>query len=86
MITDQQKRTINIISDPPSSQYCTKTTICMLNRYATKHQIPMRWIVLESGHGKGIGDAISAQMKRKMNEFIAFNSNKSYEKNMRFCP
>ena len=40
----------------------------------------MRWIFLESGHGKGIGDAISAQMKRKMDEFIAFNPNKSYEK------
>jgi hypothetical protein len=52
----------------------------MLNQYVTKHTITMRWIFLESGHGKGIADAISAQMKRKMSECISFNSDKSYEK------
>lgn len=40
----------------------------------------MRWIYLESGHGKGIADAISAQMKRKMDECISFNPSRSYEK------
>ena len=75
---------MNIILGSPSSQYRNNTTIYMLNRYATKPQIPMRWILLESEHGKGIGDAVSAQMKRKMDECIAFNSNKLYEKPLDF--
>ena len=44
----------------------------------------MRWIFLESGHGKGIADAISAQTKRKMDECISFNPGKSYDKAMDF--
>ena len=56
----------------------------MLNRYAKKHQILIRWIFLESGYDKGIADAISAQTKRKMKEYIAFNLNKSYEKILDF--
>ncbi|CAF1441672.1 unnamed protein product [Adineta steineri] len=79
LIVDQ-KKTINIISDSPWSQYRNKTTIYMLNRYATKYSINMKWIFLECGHGKGIADAISAQMKRKMDDCISFNPNKSYEK------
>ncbi|CAF5010042.1 unnamed protein product, partial [Rotaria sp. Silwood1] len=84
LINDQQKKQINIISDSPSSQYRNKTTIYMLNRYATKHNITMRWIFLECGHGKGVADAISAQMKRKMDECISFNPTKSYEKSLDF--
>jgi hypothetical protein len=39
----------------------------------------------QDGRGKGIVDAISAQMKRKMNECISFNSNKSYDKALDFA-
>ena len=84
LITGQQKRKINVVSDPPSSQYRNKTAICMLNRYATKHQIPMRLIFIVSGHDKGIADAIPAPMKRKMDECIAFNQNGLYEKILDF--
>jgi hypothetical protein len=84
LISDQQKKKINIISDSPSSQYRNKTSIYMLNQYATKHKISMRWIFLECGHGKGVADAISAQMKRKMNECISFNPHKSFEKALDF--
>ena len=41
LTTDQQERMINVVSDSPSSQYRNKTAICMLNRYATKRQIPI---------------------------------------------
>jgi hypothetical protein len=78
LINDQQKKKINIISDSPSSQYRNKTSIYMLNQYAIKYSVEMRWIFLESGHGKGVADAISAQMKRKMNECISFNPNKTF--------
>ncbi len=78
MIEHKKIKRINIISDSPSSQYRNKTTIYFLNQYATQLAITIRWIFLESGHGKGIADAISARMKRKMDECISFNPNKSY--------
>ncbi|CAF0941352.1 unnamed protein product [Rotaria sordida] len=84
LIIDQQKKRIDIISDSPSSQYRNKPSIYMLNQYATKHAITMRWIFLECGHGKGVADAISAQMKRKMDKYVSFNPTKSYEKTSDF--
>ena len=84
LITGQQKRMINVVSGSPSSQYRNKTAICILNRCATKRQIPKRLIFLESGYDKDTADAISAQMKRKINECIASNPNKLYEKILDF--
>ena len=44
----------------------------------------MRWIFLECGYGKDVADAISAPMKRKMNECISFNPTKPFEKALDF--
>ncbi|CAF3008769.1 unnamed protein product, partial [Rotaria sp. Silwood2] len=51
-----------------------------MKKIATGHNIDIKWIFLESGHGKGVADAIGAAIKRKFNEIIAFNPDNSFQK------
>ncbi|CAF1566537.1 unnamed protein product, partial [Didymodactylos carnosus] len=58
LIDENNINTINFISDSPVSQYRNKTTIFMMKRFAIDYNIDIKWIFLESGHGKGVADAV----------------------------
>ncbi|CAF2028493.1 unnamed protein product, partial [Rotaria magnacalcarata] len=66
------------ISDSPVSQYRNKTTFYFLKQYAIANQITVKWIYLESGHGKGVADEVGAVIKKKMDEAVAFHPDKAF--------
>ncbi|CAF3423393.1 unnamed protein product [Rotaria socialis] len=70
---------INFISDSPVSQYRNKTMIFLMKKLATDRHIDIKWIFLESGHGKGVADAVGATVKRKFDETVAFNPDNTFE-------
>ncbi|CAF4629791.1 unnamed protein product [Didymodactylos carnosus] len=70
--------TINLISDSPISQYRNKTMFFLMKKFAVEHKIEMKWIFLESGHGKGIADAIGGALKRKFDDAINFQPDESF--------
>ena len=51
----------------------------LMKQFAIKNQIKMKWIYLETGHGKGIADAIGATLKRKFDETVNFQPDTSFE-------
>ena len=64
---------INVVSDSLKSQYRNKTIFRFMKTFCMTNNINMRWIVLESGYGKGIPDGIGATVKRTIKEVM--NSN-----------
>ncbi|CAF1400062.1 unnamed protein product [Didymodactylos carnosus] len=78
LIRQKNITTINIISDSPVSQFRNKTTISIMKKYAEEEKINLKWIFLESGHGKGVADAVGAALKRKFDETIAFDPDNIY--------
>ena len=50
----KEKNMINIISYSPTSQYCNKKIFWMIQSFARKQKINIKWIYLESCHGKGL--------------------------------
>ena len=52
--------TINIISDSPSLQYRNKCMFWLIQNFFAERKVEIKWIYLESGHGKGIPDRIGA--------------------------
>lgn len=67
-----------LISDSPVSQFRNKTIFYLLKNHAMSNQMTVKWIYLESGHGKGIADAIGATVKRLMDQAVAFHPDESY--------
>jgi hypothetical protein len=80
LIEEKKMKNITLISDSPLSQYRNKTTIFFLKKYATSRKIEMKWIFLESGHGKGVSDGVGASLKRQMDDAIAFKPDVSFNK------
>jgi len=78
LIHEKKVTAINIISDSPVSQYRNKTTIYFMKKYATTEQVDIKWIFLESGHGKGVADAVGAAVKRKFDEVVSFDPDNSF--------
>ena len=66
---------IVIVSDSPTSQYRNKDIFYLNNAFATEHDLSLRWIYLESGHGKGIADGVGAAVKRVITTIMAQNVN-----------
>ncbi|CAF0997371.1 unnamed protein product [Rotaria magnacalcarata] len=79
LINENNVNSINFISDSPISQYRNKTMIYLMKKLATDHHIDIKWIFLESGHGKGVVDAVGAAVKRKFDETVAFNPDNTFE-------
>ena len=42
-------------------------------QFALEYEIELRWIYLESGHGKGIPDGIGAVVKKAIKDVISYN-------------
>ena len=64
---------INIISDSPTSQYRNRTMCWLLHSYCAENFVEIKWIWLESGHGKGIPDGIGATVKKAIKDILSFN-------------
>ena len=71
------KNTINVESDSPLSQYRNKNVFWMIEQFSKNNQTVLKWIYLETGHGKGIPDGIGAVVKRAISDIIAMNPDKS---------
>ena len=69
------KSNIVIVSDSPTSQYRNKDIFYLNNAFATEHDLSLRWIYLESGHGKGIAGGVGAAVKRVITTIMAQNVN-----------
>ena len=44
-----------------------------MKKFSIDYNIDTKWIFLESGHGKGVADAVGAAIKRKFDETVTFN-------------
>lgn len=82
LVHEKQVTTINIISDSPLSQFRNKTTIYLMKQFATKEQVDVKWIFLESGHGKGVADAVGAAVKRNFDQAISYKPDDSFKNAM----
>ena len=71
--------TINIISDSPVSQFRNKSTIYLMQKFATTHSVDFRCLFLESDHGKGVADAVGAVLKRLFDEAVSFDPDNSFD-------
>jgi len=78
--TDSTKniKRLNFISDSVLSQFRNKTIFYFLKQYAITNQMTVKWIYTESGHGKGIADAVGAVIKRSMDQIIALHPDEAY--------
>ncbi|CAF3986560.1 unnamed protein product [Rotaria sordida] len=79
LIQNHDVTTLNFISDSPVSQYRNKTTIYFMTKYAQKEEIGIKWVYLESGHGKGVADAVGAALKRQFDEAISFDPDHAFD-------
>ncbi|CAF1605264.1 unnamed protein product [Didymodactylos carnosus] len=78
LVEDLEITSINIISDSPISQYRNKTMFYLMKTFAISRKIKMKWIFLESGHGKGVADAFGASLKRMFDETVNFKPDESF--------
>ena len=50
-----------------------------MQKFATTHSVDFRWLFLESGHGKGVADAVGAVLKRLFDEAVSFDPDNSFD-------
>ena len=72
-LTAQGKTKINIISDSLLSQYQNKKIFWLMLQFSEEFNCQIKWIYLESRHGKGIPDGIGAVVKCVILNLIAYN-------------
>lgn len=70
-LAEKGKKLINAITDSPLNQYRNRKIFWLIQQLAQQLGITIRWIFLESGHGKGIPDGIGAVVKRQITDLIA---------------
>ncbi|CAH2095032.1 unnamed protein product [Euphydryas editha] len=61
-----------IFSDGPSSQYKQKKNFYLIKYYAVLYNIDISWSFFESGHGKGVADAIGGVVKRALDREVSY--------------
>ena len=65
-------KSINIVSDSPTSQYRNKTMFYLMKKLCKENEIDCNWIYLEAGHGKGTPDRIGAVVKKAVRSMMDF--------------
>lgn len=60
-------------SDSPTSQYRNKGMFWLIKTFCKEFGISVKWIYLESGHGKGIPDGIGATVKKAIENLMLSN-------------
>ncbi|CAF4668957.1 unnamed protein product [Rotaria sp. Silwood2] len=79
LIEQQHKIQIYLISDSLVSQYRNKTSAFMIKQYCKRDKIDINWIFYESGHGKGIPDAVGASLKNKFDQIVVYYSDDAFQ-------
>ena len=64
---------VSVISDSSTSQYLNKGTFWLVKTFCEEFNITVKWIYLESGHGKGIPDGINATVKKAIENLMLLN-------------
>ena len=64
---------VNVISDSPTSQCRNKGMFWLVKTFCKEFSITVKWIYLESGHGKGIPDGIGATAKKAIENLMLSN-------------
>ena len=72
-LVDKGIKEINVASDSPILQYRNRRMVWMLHCYCKEKIIDLKWIYLESGHGKGIPDGIGATVKKAIKDLLLFH-------------
>ena len=67
-LVDKGIKKINVVSDSPTSQYQNRRMVWILHCCCKEKMIDLKWIYLESGHGKGIPDGIGATVKKAIKD------------------
>ena len=62
-----------MISDSPLSQYENKKIFWLMLQFSEEFNCQIKWIYLESEHGKGISDRTRAVAKHVIQNLIAYN-------------
>lgn len=78
MITDLIEDGISdltIVSDSPTSQYRNRFMFYFMHSLVKQHDVRLKWIFLEAGHGKGIPDGVGASVKRAIQNIVTTNMN-----------
>lgn len=65
-------RKIFSFSDGPSSQYRQKNNFFLIKYFSSFYEVNISWSFFESGHGKGVADAIGAVVKRALDRQVAY--------------
>lgn len=63
---------IHIFSDGPSSQYRQKNNFFLINYFSSFYNVDITWSFSESGHGKGVADAIGGVIKRCLDRQVSY--------------
>ncbi|XP_047041242.1 uncharacterized protein LOC124645471 [Helicoverpa zea] len=63
---------IHIFSDGPSSQYRQKNNFFLINYFSSFYNVDITWSFFESGHGKGVADAIGGVVKRCLDRQVSY--------------
>ena len=69
---------IVFISDSPSKQYRNRFMVVLLEDFVQKNEhidLSLKWIYLESGHGKGAADGVGATVKSKLMRIVGKEDN-----------
>lgn len=70
LVTNLKK--IHVFSDGPSSQYRQKKNFYLINYFSSLNDIDVTWSFFESGHGKGVADAIGGVVKRCLDRQVSY--------------
>lgn len=63
---------IFFFSDGPSSQYRQKNNFFLIKYFSSFYEVNILWSFFESGHGKGVADAIGGVVKRALDRQVAY--------------
>ena len=72
-LVDKGIKKIHVVSDSPTSQYRNRRMVWILHCYCKEKMIDLKWIYLESGHGRGIPDRIGATVKKAIKDLLLFH-------------
>ena len=69
-LCDNDIKHLNVITDSSTSQYRNKGMFWLIKVFWKEFGISVKWIYLESGHGKGIPDGTDVTVKKAIENLM----------------
>ena len=69
-LCDNGIKHLNVITDSSTSQYRNKGMLWLIKVFCKESGISVKWIYLESGHGKGIPDGTGVTVKKAIENLM----------------